>query len=411
MLYDNALLCRAYLHAWQVSRDEFFRRIVVETIEFIAREMTSPEGGFYSSLDADSEGEEGKFYVWDLAGIRDALGSESAFFETAYGATAVGNFEGRTVLQRAVDDLTLAGRFGLTPELVRGKLAECHSSLLSARAARTRPRTDDKVLAGWNGLMLATLAECSRFLGDARYLSMATRNAQFLVSALRPEDRLRHAWRGGRTGSEVFLEDYAALILGLLELYRTDFNPHWFGLANSLAGEMIAGFKDLRHGFFDTLEAANPGLARPKDLQDNATPSGNALAAEALLKLAALDGNESWRELAVRSLEQVAPSTARYPTAFAHWLSAIDFSLARVKQVAILGKPDERNVRSFLEVLNSAYRPDMVIAVSPFPVPAGSPSLLRDRPLIDGKASAYVCEAFTCKLPVTSAGDLKAQLE
>jgi uncharacterized protein YyaL (SSP411 family) len=410
MLYDNALLSRAYLHAWLVSGEALFRDTLEQTIDFIAREMTSPEGGFYSSLDADSEGEEGKFYVWDLAEIRAALGEESLLFETAYGMTAAGNFEGKTVLQRAVDESTVAARFELTPEQVAAKLAECHTRLLAVRDRRVRPRTDDKILTGWNALMLATLAECARFLGAEKYTLMATRNAQFLVSALRPEGKLRHAFRNGKTGNEVFLEDYAALILGLLELYQTDFDPVWFSLARDLAGEMIPAFGDSEDGFFDTPKESNPVLIRPRELQDNATPSGNALAAEALLKLAAFDGNETWRKLGLGALGQIPRLAEKYPTAFARWLSAVDFSLANVKQVAILGKAGDPGVQAFLEALNSSYRPNLVLAAAPFPVPAGAPALFLEKTLIDGKATAYVCESFTCKLPVTKREDLEQQL-
>ncbi|MCC6568813.1 MAG: thioredoxin domain-containing protein, partial [Anaerolineales bacterium] len=299
MLYDNALLARAYLHAWQITGDPFFKRIVAETLDFIAREMTHPNGGFYSSLDADSEHEEGKFYVWTLDEIRAVLKTDSDFFEAAYGITARGNWEGKTVLQRALDDASLAARFKLdtstslsaSSQTVPSKLADCHARLLSARAKRVRPGTDDKVLTSWNGLMLATIAEAARTVNETElqitYALLATRNADFLLSRLRPNGKLKHSWRGEKTTGEVFLEDYAALILGLLELYQTDFNDRWFSAAKELADEMIEQFNDPAGGFFDTSKHGEALLLRPKDTQDNATPSGNALACEALLKLAA----------------------------------------------------------------------------------------------------------------------------
>jgi uncharacterized protein YyaL (SSP411 family) len=232
MLYDNAQLARAYLHTWQVTGDPFFMQIVTETLDFIAREMTHPDGGFYSSLDADSEGEEGKFYVWTLDEIRATLKDDSDFFEAAYGVIARGNWEGHTVLQRALDDASLAARFKIKPEAVPAKLGDCHSKLLIARAARVRPGTDDKVLTSWNGLMLATMAEAARVLESgnllpnlalqaARFHKMATRNAEFLLSTLRPNGKLRHSWRDGKSTNGVFLEDYAALILGLLDIRQT----------------------------------------------------------------------------------------------------------------------------------------------------------------------------------------------
>ncbi len=266
MLYDNALLVRTYLHAWQVTKEparEYAKRTVEETLDFVTREMTHEQGGFYSSLDADSEGVEGKFYIWSLNEIREALKDDSEFFEAAYGISASDNWEGKTVLHRMLDDTSLAARFQLELETVPVKLAESHSRLYSARALRIRPATDDKILTAWNGLMLAAFAEAARVLADLsphsdNYLKMATRNAEFILSELRPNGQLCRAWREGSTTNAVFLEDYASLILGLLELYQTDFDNKWFASAHELANEMIKKFNDPNGGFFDT-----PTMARP----------------------------------------------------------------------------------------------------------------------------------------------------
>src|SRR5215208_5593979 len=338
MLYDNAQLVRVYLHAWQITKEPHFKQVVMETLDFVARELTHPAGGFYSSLDADSEGEEGKAYVWSLEEIREVLGEDSAFFEAAYGVTERGNWEGKTVLQRALDDSSLAARFQVDIQTIPARLADSHARLLAARASRVRPGTDDKILTAWNGLMLATVAEASRVLEESdlqhRYLVMATRNAEFLLDALRPAAKLKRSWRQGRITNEVFLEDYAALILGLIELYQTDFQNKWFTSAQELAEEMIELFEDPKGGFFDTSKEGEQLLLRPKDLQDNATPSGNALACEALLKLAAFTDNGRYRDIAEQSLRLIANHALRYPTAFARWLSAADFALGTVKQVA-----------------------------------------------------------------------------
>ncbi len=272
--------------------------MVEASLGFVARELTSPQGGFYSSLDADSGGQEGQYYVWDLDELRLLLGEQAEFFETAYGITSAGNWEGRTILQRQVDEAGLAAHFGLTQTQVLEKLADCHARLLAARSKRLRPATDDKVLTAWNGLMLAGLAEAGAAFGDAGLLGLAERNADFLLTGLCPQGSLRHAWRAGQAGREVFLEDYAALILGLLALYQADFNPRWFEQAGRLAAQMLARFSDPQGGFFDTPSDAQTVLVRPKDLQDNATPSGNALAAQALLKLAAFTGREEYRAAA-----------------------------------------------------------------------------------------------------------------
>jgi hypothetical protein len=450
MLYDNALLVRAYLHAWQITGDASFRRVVEETLDFIAREMTHPSGGFFSSLDADSEGVEGKFYVWKREEIREQLVESSEFFEAAYGITDQGNWEGKTVLQRALDDASLAARFHLDVEAVPAKLAECHNRLLSVRATRVRPGTDDKTITAWNGLMLAAVAEAARVFGpdpslrganastalstgsvsdeaissrnrgllraevhrprNDGYLELATRNAEFLLTALRPEGQLRRSWRDGKTTNEVFLEDYAALILGLLELYQTDFNNKWFASALELADEMIQRFSDPAGGFFDTPADGESLPVRPKDIQDNATPSGNALAAEALLKLSALTERGDFRDRAESALRLVTGFAVQYPTGFARWLCAAEFATGTVKQVAILGEAGAENTRALIHAARAGYRPNVVVAVSEVPPTEGAPALLRDRPLLQGKSTAYVCEGFACLQPVTTEQELSRQL-
>jgi uncharacterized protein YyaL (SSP411 family) len=422
MLYDNAQLARAYLHAWQITQEPHFKQVVVDTLDFIAREMTHPAGGFYSSLDADSEGEEGKFYAWTLSEVRAVLGDDSEFFEAAYGITERGNWEGKTVLQRALDDSTLTARFlgpsagsgKLGPNTVPAKLADSHSRLLAARAARIRPGTDDKVLTAWNGLMLATVAEAARVLDEPelqnKYLVLATRNADFLLDALRPNNQLRRSWRQGKATNEVFLEDYAALILGLLELYQTDFQTRWFTSARELAEEMIERFNDPSGGFFDTAKDSEELLIRPKDLQDNAVPSGNALACDALLKFAAFTDNGTYRDAAEKSLRLISNHAMRYPTSFARWLSAADFALGNVKQIAVVYQSSPDEARGLLQTIQSTYRPNTIIAASAYPPQEDAPTLLMERPLKDSKPTVYVCERFVCKMPVSTISDLQGLL-
>ena len=415
MLYDNAQLALAYLHAWQVTREPAYKRSVIETLDFVRREMTNPEGGFYSSLDADSEGVEGKFYTWTQEEIRTALGPDFEFFKNAYGLTPQGNWEGKIILQRALDDSTLAAASKIAPESVPEKLADCHSRLLAVRNTRIRPATDDKVIASWNGLMLRALAVASRVLDDkqkaTQYLDLATRNAHFLVSALRPNGNLRRAWRSGQAGREVFLEDYSSLILGLVELYQTDFNNRWFVIARELCDEMISRFSDPAGGFFDTPGGGMPLLVRPKEIQDNALPSGNSLACEALLVLADLSGEGTYRDLAERSLRLASEVALRYPTAFARWLSAADYALAGVKQIAILYEGAHENAQPFLDVIHAGFRPNIVVAASAYPPAKDAPALLKERPVVEGKATAYVCENFVCKLPIVGlAQELLKQL-
>ncbi|MBW6473596.1 MAG: thioredoxin domain-containing protein [Anaerolineaceae bacterium] len=414
MLYDNAQLASAYLHAWQISGEPRYRQVVAETLGFVQRELLAHEGGFYSSLDADSEGVEGKFYVWTLDEIRATLGEVDELFEAAYGLTPSGShggWEGKIVLQRVATDDELLQRFGMPVAEIPARLAQRHAQLLSQRNTRIRPGTDDKVLTSWNGWMLAAFAEAARALENDTYLQVAQRNADFILHELYIDGQLRRSWRQGQTSAEVFLEDYASLILGLLELYQSDFNPRWFAAAQALTEQMIDQFHDPDGGFFDTTHTAETVLLRPKDLQDNATPSGNALATAGLLKMAAFSENEAWRQLAEDSLAQVAGMAGAYPTAFSRWLAAADFSQNPARQIALIGDPEEPQMAEFLREICGAYRPNTVVAAAGLPIPEGSPALLQDRPMLDGKVTAYVCEGFVCRKPVTSVSELKELLK
>ena len=413
MTYDGALLARAYLHAWQITGKPHYRQICEETLSFFNREMRDEQGGFYSSLDADSEGVEGKFYVWTKSELEEILKDDYALFEAAYGVSLQGNWEGKNILQRTVDDKTLAARFALVPEEIPAKLAKCHQKLLVVRDKRIRPGTDDKVLTEWNGLLLIAFAKAARVLANEDYLDIAQKNADFLLTALRPDGQLRRAWREGKVGSEVFLSDYAALILGLLELYQTDFNNRWFVTAQELTEEMIEKFSDPEGGFFDTTQEAAESSSlpiRPKELQDNAIPSGNALAVEALLKLDAFIGNADYRKRAEDALGLVSEFTTRYPTGFAQWLSAADFALGHIKQIAIIGDPESPETQVLLKEVRSKYRYNTVVAAAPYPIPEDAPALLDSRTLKNDLPTAYVCEGFACKLPANSAEDLRDQL-
>jgi uncharacterized protein YyaL (SSP411 family) len=282
------------------------------------------------------------------------------------------------------------------------------------RSSRVRPGTDDKILTAWNGLMLPAVAEAARVLDEPglrhKYQILATRNAEFLVDALRPDGKLKRSWRQGKITNEVFLEDYAALILGLIELYQTDFQDKWFSFALELAEEMLELFVDPNGGFFDTSIESKELLLRPKDLQDNATPSGNALACEALLKLAAFTDHGNYRDIAEKSLSLIANQALRYPTSFGRWLSAADFAIGNVKQVAVMYESDQDEAREFLQAVQSAYGPNTIVAASAHPPSKESPSLVMERPLKDSKPTVYVCEGFVCKIPVTSVPELKSLL-
>ncbi len=261
--------------------------------------------------------------------------------------------------------------------------------------------------------MLRAFAAAARYLGPGeagnRFLQVATRNAEFLLSHLRLPGDLRRIWRNGQTGSQVFLDDYAALILGLLELYQASFENRWFAAARGLIDEMVTRFADARGGFFDTPLAAEALLIRPKDIQDNAVPSGNSLACEALLQFAALTGEGHYRDLGERCLGFGLSNAAQYPTAFGRWLCAADLALSGERQLAILYPPGS-NAGDMLRVADRVYRPNLTIAACVFPPPADAPPLLLDRPVIDGRATAYLCEALVCRQPTTEPAELQAQL-
>ena len=410
MLYDNAQLALAYLHGYLVTGEARYRRVCEETLDFLLREMTHPSGGFYSSLDADSEGEEGKFYVWTQDEMEKILGPDFDFFKTAYGITPQGNWEGKTILQRTLDDSSLAARFKMDTEAVHTKMAEGHARLLEARNSRVRPGTDDKVLVMWNALALTAFAEAGRYLERQDYLEAAIRNARFLLDNLYVTDRLRRSWRDGQAKHNAYLEDYAGLILALVALYQSDPNREWYTTALIYADEMVAHFTDPNGGFFDTRDDHEALLVRPKDIQDNATPSGNALAAMALLQLATYGDRTKWRDTAEAMLASIQNALLRYPTSFAQWLSAADFSIGPTREVAILGELEDAKTQALVRTLWKSYRPRQVAALSAFPPGPGSPVLLIDRPLLNNEPTAYVCQGFVCLRPVNSPEEMEMQL-
>jgi uncharacterized protein YyaL (SSP411 family) len=408
MTYDNAQLALAYLHGYLVTGNADYRRICEETLDFILRELTHSEGGFFSSLDADSEGEEGKFYVWTQEELEDALGPDFDFFKAAYGITPSGNWEGKTILQRAIDTSTLAVRFKMEREEITRKLSNCHQRLLGTRSSRVRPATDDKVLVMWNSLMLKAFAEAGRYLGRQDFTQVAIRNARFLLNNLYINDRLHRSWREGQTKHNAYLEDYAGLILALLALYQSNPNKEWYIWALKLADEMVEHFADPNGGFFDTRNDHETLLVRPKDIQDNATPSGNALAATALLELAAFGDRLHLRDLAENMLSSVYAVMLRYPTGFAQWLCAADFAVGPTHEIAIIGDTQHADTKELLNTLWKSFRPRQVTAISNYPPESDAPALLKDRPLLNGLPTAYVCQGFVCLQPVNSPTEMES---
>ncbi len=400
MLYDNAQLARVYLHAWQVTGEPFHRAIAEETLDYIVREMTNPAGGFYSTQDADSEGEEGKFFVWTPSEIRDLLGQEAEAFMAAYGVTEHGNFEGRNILEYV----------GHVSQ--RTELAEARRKLFAAREQRVHPGRDEKVLTSWNGLMLAAFAEAARALNRDDYRQVAERNAGFLLSELRREDgRLYRTWKAGEAKINGYLEDYAHLVVGLLELYQTTFEPRWYLAARELAEVMIAHFSAPDGGFFDTSGDHETLITRPRELQDNAVPSGNAMTALGLLRLAGLAVEPRYTELARRSLVQMQPLLGQHPLGFGQWLIALGYALAHPREIAIVGDPEAADTRALLDVCNVGYRPHQILALGAPDAETSVVPLLQNRNQIEGRATAYVCVDFACRPPVTDPAALRTLLK
>jgi hypothetical protein len=411
MLYDNALLARAYLHGWQALGHQRYRRACEETLDWALREMRGPEGGFYSAFDADSEGEEGRFYTWTPEEIHAALAASPADDPNCinfsiqqieklmqfYGVEEGGNFEGRSILHLAV---------GVDADEPEG-LGEMRRALYEARSQRVWPGLDDKRLTAWNALMIAALAEVGAVLGREDYLAAARACAEFVWNELRDgESTLLRTYKGGRAHLRAYLEDHAFLLEALLTLYEASFEPIWFERATALAEILLERFADREQGgFFSTSDEHESLIARRKEIGDHPIPSGNSAVAFGLLRLAALSGERRYEEAAEGVLRLFSSAALRHPEAFAHLLRALDFHLAPVKEVALVGAP----LGELTAVVRSELRPHLVLAGG-----AGGgevPPLLRDRQPLDGMPAAYVCERFACRAPTADPAELAALLQ
>jgi uncharacterized protein YyaL (SSP411 family) len=411
MLYDNAQLARVYLHAWQVTRNDFYRRITEETLDYVLREMRHEDGGFYSSQDADSEGVEGKFYVWSAAQIREALGEDADTFMRIYGVSDEGNWEGHNILNLHVDPKGLAAQLNVDAEDLDARMTEARAKLYALRSKRIWPGLDDKILTSWNGLMLAAFAEAGQALGRPDYIDAAQSNADFLHRTMRGDSgRLLRTWKAGSDAKyNAYLEDYAFLADGLLALYEATFETRWVDWARELAELMLAHFRDSKNGgFFDTSNDHEQLIHRPKDLQDNAVPSGNSMAAGALMRLSLLTGNGDYRQAAEKSTATMSKFMSQYPSGFGQWLNVASFILGEPREIALVGSHKE--LAPLLEVVRDGYRPFQVVAAGSGDEPAPLP-LLENRPRVDGKGTAYVCRQFLCQAPVTKPQELARQLE
>jgi uncharacterized protein len=412
MLYDNALLVRLYVHAWQVTGRNAYRRVAIDTCEYLLRELRHADGALFSSQDADSEGVEGRFFVWTWDELVRVGGEDVA---TAFGATPSGNWEGTNVLWRPLPLEGVAAEFDLDPVELGHRMEAARGALFEIRERRVRPATDDKVLAAWNGYAIAALAEAGRAFEHPDYVDAAVRAADFVLTRLRDgHGRLLRSWRDGRAGRPAFADDHAAMADACLVLYETTFDLRWFERARALADDLLRLFHDEdRGGFFQTGSDAEALVVRPKDLQDNAVPSGNSLAADVLQRLAHLTGETAYENAGVGALRVIRDAMAGAPSGFGHALCALDAYLSPVKEVALVGDPAAEPTRALAaEVTTRRFAPNHVLAVAD---PQDEESrravrLLQDRPQRDGSPTAYVCERFVCKLPVTEVAALVEQL-
>jgi uncharacterized protein len=413
MLSDNAQLARLFVRAWLVTRDDRYRAVAIETLEYLLREMRQPAGGFSSSQDADAGGVEGAFAVWSWGELVDLVGPLVA---AALGATPKGNWEGTNVLWRPLPLSGFAAEEGITEGELAARLEAARAALFEVRERRERPAVDDKVLTAWNALAISAFAEAGRAFDEPRFVDVAATTARFLLEHLRDANgRLLRSWREGRAGGPGYADDHALLADACLTLYETTFELGWFEQARVLADRLVEGFLDEdRGGFYTTASDAEALVVRPKDLEDNAVPSGSSAGADVLLRLAMLTGEAPYEDAAASAIRVVRDVMAQAPTGFGHALCALDRYLGPSREVAIVGDPTSEATRALVrEVTAERFVPNAVLAVTAAGDRAAAEAiaLLRDRPAVDGSATAYVCERFACRLPVTRPEELAAQLQ
>jgi len=407
MLYDNAQLIRIYLHLFQITGDTFFKRIAIETLEYVRREMLDSSGGFYSSQDADSEGVEGKFFVWTPDEIEKVLGPEdSQIFNFYFDVSEEGNFEEKNILHLSYTTEAAARALKIDESKLVDVIERGKSKLFAERESRVKPFRDEKVLTAWNGLMLAAFAEAAAVLDNVDYLEIARRSADFLLTELQSDGRLLRTWKDGRAKLNAYIEDYANLADGLVELYRASGEIRYLSESRRLADLMITEFwDDETGGFYFTSKDHEELIVRNKDFYDNATPSGNSVAADVLLRLAKYYGDERYERFATMVLRLVASQARRYSQGFGRALAVAEFNVSATREVVVIGEKGNDLER----VVLSQFLPDVTAAVA-----GGASSelpLLEGRSMLDGKPTAYVCENFVCRRPVTTEVELIEQLK
>ncbi len=410
MLYDNALLSRVYLGAYLLTKKPLYRRIVEETLDYVLREMTSPEGGFYSTQDADSEGHEGKFFLWSPDEVFKVLGQEDGDLFCRYlDVTENGNFEGRSILNVPRPAALVARLNGVPEQRILEVARRGRALLLRQRERRVKPGRDEKVLTAWNGLMLRSFAEAARGLGRHEYRLAAVAAAECVLARARREGRLLRSYKDGKARIAAYLEDYAFVIDGLVSLYEATFDPRWLEEAIGLANVAVELFTDEQGtGFYYTSREDEPLIQRPKELYDGAVPSGSSVLAGAFLRLWKLTNEEQWASRACTVLEPTAAPMELHPQAFSNYLCALDFYLAPVREIAILGDPQDAATQTLLSEVSGRYLPNSVVACG---LDNSSPPLLAGKSRVGGKPTAYVCRDNACEAPVTDPAALGRLLD
>jgi uncharacterized protein YyaL (SSP411 family) len=389
--------------------------VVEDTIAYVAREMTDDSGGFYSTQDADSEGEEGKYFVWGKGELEAALdGSVGVDAVLDYwGVSAGSNFEGANILWVPELPQEVADRHDLDLEVLLSHVDEARQLLFRIREARIKPGRDEKILTAWNGLMINSIAQAGRVLDRPDYVSLAVNSARFVLREMRTGNRLLRSYKDGRARFNGYLEDYAFFVEGLIELYQTTFDVDWFKAALDLTESMVELFADEVAGFYDTSVDHEDLVVRPQDLTDNATPSGTSAGVAVLLRMSLLAGRQEWESQAIRILSRLSDAIEAYPSAFSYLASQLDFALGQPHEIALVGNPDAEGMHALLDVIRKDFRPNQVVAMRDISEtdPTGLIPLLNDRAQVDGQATAYVCHNYLCRLPVTTAEALRQELE
>ncbi|HCK40024.1 MAG: thioredoxin domain-containing protein [Planctomycetaceae bacterium] len=416
MLYDNAQLVTTYVEAYQVTGDENYARVVRETLDYILRDMTDPQGGFYSTEDADSEGVEGKFYTWTPPQVQEILDEEAAAtFCQVYDVTDAGNFEHTNILNLRKTLEQQAKLLGIDLKQLTANLEESRAKLFAAREKRVHPHKDDKVIVAWNGLMIDAMARAGSVLGEKKYIDAGKKTADFLLDQLRSaEGRLLHTWRHGQAKLAAYLDDYACLANGLVSLYEANFEEHYLEQAATLMQVVLRRFQvENQGGFYYTADDQEKLIVRSKDFLDNAVPSGNAMAATVLIRLAKFTGDQNYQDAAKQTMLATMEYMQRSPSATCQTLIAVDFQLGPTYELAFACDRNVESSRQALAEIQGRFLPNKVFALVA-PDTKGFPAisdLLQGKTMLGDAPTLYLCEGFTCQAPAQGQDEIQYALD